>query len=395
MILETYTQVNTNFFYSLNDFEFDEFKTLKSKSVNPKKLDQNRFEAMLEHLIFTPGFITKLETNRGTFVFYGITHDFEVEKLKERMKNCSQNKELFYFNCVDYFTYAFFCVAENGKVERLIRYNSEAMDNEEIVYLEGRRHKWENTFGAKFTKRRLEDCEDDFSSYELGLMVKYHLPFIETDETEILKLTVYSNDVHLQEIVDNLVKGKPQKFYGQVSKKDEADIFKMLLKNDVRVTSSDIMLDTECIKAYNYVVSSTNLDVDISQMTMVSSNYFQTVNYFALSKETFYELFVNTIKNYRYATLKPFSEIKPLLKRLPLEDGHRLCQILCEYDFVKKSYTVYFGTGRIYDADKGEYLDYGKKIIKIGDKFDRKVSDKIFKYIKKYAKDYYNFKKKK
>ena len=64
MILETYTQVNTNFFYSLNDFEFDEFKTLKSKSVNPKKLDQNRFEAMLEHKSKIKSFEKSLNSNK-------------------------------------------------------------------------------------------------------------------------------------------------------------------------------------------------------------------------------------------------------------------------------------------------------------------------------------------
>ncbi len=396
MILETYTQVNTNFFYSRKNIEFDEFNTLNKVSINPKKLNQNKFDSMLEYLIFNEGFITKVETNRGNFVFYGVTHDFEVEKLKERMKTYSQHSELFYFNCVDYFSYAFFCVANNGNVERLIRYNSEAADDEEVVYLCGKAHKWENTFaGGKFTKRKLEDCEQDFGYYELGLMVGYYLPFVKTDESEILNITVYSSNQHLAEIVKNLVKGKPQKYYGEISKQDEAEIFKMLLKNDVRITSNDFMLDSNGIKAYNYIISSTNLDVDISQMTMVSGSTLKTLNYNSLNKETFYELFVNIIRSCKEAKLKPFSEVRPLLKSLPLQDGHRLCQVLCEFNFVSKTYQLYFGTGRIYDADKGEYLDFGKKIFKVGTKFDHKTSDKIFKHINRFAKDYYRKNKKK
>ena len=50
-------------------------------SVNPKKLNQTKFNSLMEFVVFTEGYVTHLETSEGEFLFYGVTHDLETKQI--------------------------------------------------------------------------------------------------------------------------------------------------------------------------------------------------------------------------------------------------------------------------------------------------------------------------
>ena len=89
MILENCCQVNSNFFYSKH-FNFTIMPYKKKFSVNPKKLNQTKFNSLMEFVVFTEGYVTHLETSEGEFLFYGVTHDLETKQILSILKNHHQ-----------------------------------------------------------------------------------------------------------------------------------------------------------------------------------------------------------------------------------------------------------------------------------------------------------------
>ena len=85
MILEQWCQVNSNFFYAEKGLDFDELKTYNSHKIKTKKLAQDKFDSLMEYFVFTEGYVTRVETSKGNFVFYGVTHDFLVDEIRERI----------------------------------------------------------------------------------------------------------------------------------------------------------------------------------------------------------------------------------------------------------------------------------------------------------------------
>lgn len=386
MILDNWCQVNCNFFYSKGEVNFEEFNTQKSIKINPKKLTQEKFDELIEYFVFTEGYITKVETNMGNFAFYGVTHDFDVNQLKDRMKNYSTTQELYYFSNVDYFDYGFFAVANGGKIDRLLRYNSEAMGDEEVVYWVGKPHKWEYDTHTFYSKQRLEDCEMSFGWSEVCDMVYYYLPFV-TKEVDIKSITVYSQNSNLKDVVKHILTGKPLKFSKDVTRQDEMDIFKMLVKNDSNFTSTDFFIAKDFLISYNYTLDTYDRYSSSGHIQILNTPYNSKILKSKLNKETFYEMFYNFVLDYKNATIKTMPTVAPMIRSLP-ECEHRLAQVITQYDYKTQKYLVHFCPGRLYDVKTREYISVEKQFFKVGKKFDRKTATKIYNYLKNYLEDY-------
>jgi ribonucleotide monophosphatase NagD (HAD superfamily) len=177
MQLRDYTQINSNFFYSKHITPYNKLGKYEFK-VNPKKLTQIQFNRLMEHVVFKKGFATLIQTKQGDFVFYGVTQDFTPKQVQNSIANLAKTEPTYFFRNVDYFNYGEFGYAENGKIVRYLKYNSEATDDENVVEWVGKPHDWEYNSHTFYTKQKLEDCEMFFDSEAVCNMIDYYLPFI-------------------------------------------------------------------------------------------------------------------------------------------------------------------------------------------------------------------------
>ena len=386
MILEQWCQVNSNFFYAEKGLDFDELKSYNSHKIKTKKLTQDKFDSLMEYFVFTEGYVTRVETSKGNFVFYGVTHDFLVDEIRERLIKHSTDKELYYFSNVDYFDYGFFAVGNSGKVDRLLRYNSEAMGEEEIVYWVGKPHKWEYETHTFYSKKKLEECEMSFGWSEVCDMVNFYLPFI-NDEVDVYGITVYSKKNNLKNVVDYILNGKPLKFTKEITHQDEMGIFKMLVKNDTTLTSTDIFICKDYVEAYNYLMFVDDMGGDPSSIKAVSSKFKHKVLAKNFNLETCCEMIYSMIADYPKAKGVTMADVVPLLESVPSCE-HRLAQIFTEYDYATRQYVITFSPGRMFDAKDKKYIPTDRMFFRIGKKYNRKTFTKIYKQLKKLLAEY-------
>ncbi len=391
MLIEDWCQVNSNFFFSKSELEFDGFKNYKKLDVNVKKLTQTSLNNMFSHFVFdTKDNIIKLTTNHGNFVFYGVTQEFEPNQIKEMLNTYSKDT-LYYFNNVDYFTYGCFGVASNNKIERLLRYNSEASSEEDEITWVGKAHLWETETHTYYSKQRLTEGEMSFGWEEVCEMVLYYLPFVSND-VNILGMTVYSNSQYLKEDITNLLSEKPVKNHDEFSVLDENDLFKSLVSNNTRQTISTVVLKKDKLIFFNKIVS-----VDVSNLFNNDVKFFtntesRTIKYSNLNFENFYGAFLAIVRAYKNARLLSPQQIQSAMSFSEQSDGDVVCNLVTNYNYASKKYSVNFVYDKIFDEENNVHVDYRAGQESVGDKFDRKTAEKVYKIIIKSVKKHYNVK---
>ena len=227
MILEQHLQVNSNFFYSekLNFNCHKNFKKVSLKDFN----DYDLFE-FIETFIFREekDIFIHLKTNKGEFILLNVLSDIDKDTILKFLKENSSFHPTYYFRNVDYFSYGVFGYANDNKIERYLSYNSEAMEDENVVEWIGKPHKWEYATHTFYTKKKLEDCEMSFDSNDVCDMILYYLPFIREDII-INDFIVYSSN---NKYVNKLKKISKFK-HKRVPLKTYSIINKFLTKNKI------------------------------------------------------------------------------------------------------------------------------------------------------------------
>ncbi len=361
VILEQYLQVNSNFFYS----EKLNIKPSKGyKKVNLKKLNAEELGSTLESIVFSENknnFI-HIKTNKGEFVLLTVTSDITKEQTLDFLKENSSKYPTYYFRNVDYFDFGIFGYAQNGKIERYLSYNSEAMGDENIVEWIGKPHKWEYATHTFYTKKKLEECEMSFGWDEVCNMIYYYLPFI-TEEVEILEVNAYTKNKQIKKVqkckYKKVRKDILTKLYVTVLSHEIPGILINALVYDDSVILHDLMLG---------VIKENKEDKLENQILF--SNLVSKINYNENNSEIeFHNGLVQLLEASTNSEVKTLKEIAPYIKKLKEE---------------KELYYLY-----ISPINKNKYklelLKRGeqKETIFIGYNFNKKNSNKIYKILNK------------
>lgn len=194
MKLYQHLQVNSNFFYA-NTLNLSKFDNYVKTKIKIKKYSQQHFDTLIESLVFSEQklYVFIKTKDKGEFLLSNIDSNISKDEAIEYLKLNSANQTAYLFDNVDYFAYGRFAVANNGKIERYLSFNSEPRDDENIVEWIGKPHKWEYETHKFFTKKKLEDFEMIFDSDTVCEMVEYYLPFINED-LDIKELIVFSKE---------------------------------------------------------------------------------------------------------------------------------------------------------------------------------------------------------
>ena len=361
MILEQYLQVNSNFFYSkkLN------IKPSKGyKKVNLKKLNEEELGSTLESIVFSENknnFI-HIKTNKGEFVLLTVTSDITKEQTLDFLKENSSKYPTYYFRNVDYFDFGIFGYAQNGKIERYLSYNSEAMEDENIVEWIGKPHKWEYETHTIYTKKKLEECEMSFGWDEVCNMIYYYLPFI-TEEIEILEVNAYTKNKQIK---------KAQKCkYKKVRKDILAKLYVTVLSHEIPGILINALVYDDSVILHDLMlgVIKENKE-DKLENQILFSNLVSKINYNENNSEIeFHNGLVQLLEASTNSEVKTLKEIAPYIKKLKEE---------------KELYYLY-----ISPINKNKYklelLKRGinKENIFIGYNFNKKNSNKIYKILNK------------
>lgn len=385
MILENCCQVNSNFFYSKH-FNFNIMPYKTKFSVNPKKLNQSKFNSLMEHVVFTEGYVTHMITSEGEFLFYGVTHDLETKQILNILKNQAQFAPIYFFRNVDYFSYGEFGFAEEGKVVRYLKVNSEAMGDEPVVEWVGKPHKWEYDTHTFYTKQKLEDFEMFFDSDNVCEMIYYYLPFV-TKNIEIKEITIYSYSENGKKIVDGVIKGKPFIELKQITNHDKAEIYKNLIHNNLESAGTTILVFKDKIFLNNYLVNSTGFDMNIPEKSYVSfTNKSQTILNKNLNYKTFYNAIIDFIIDYKNAKKVHYTEAQNYLKKIEKNESYFQTHLVTDFFEKDQTLVVAYGVGRYFDFKRMIYSDIRNTSFLAGQSFDSKTIKKIYKSVLKVQK---------
>lgn len=364
MILEQYCQVNSNFFYSekLNIKPPKEYK-----KVNLKKLDADELGTILESIVFgdNKNNFIHIKTNKGEFVLLTVTNDITKEQTLEFLKQNSINYPTYYFRNVDYFSFGIFGYAENGKIERYLSYNSEAMGDENIVEWIGKPHKWEYETHTFYTKKKLEECEMFFDWETVCEMIYYYLPFI-TEEVEILEFNVYTKN---KESIKRIKKDLKYE-YKKIKKDTLNKLYVTMLSHNINCLLINALVYDDRIVMHDLMVSILKENKeDILDNDVLFQNLISDVRYEEKYSEIeFHNGLVQLVDALPNVESKKLKDVAPYIKRL--KEEKELYYILITL-INKKRYKI-------------ELLKRGtnKENIFIGYNFNKKNSNKIYKIMK-------------
>lgn len=363
MILEQHCQVNSNFFYS----EKLEVKVPNNIYNVVLRNETNDYGEIIETIIFgndKTAFI-HMETNKGEFILLPVTSDINKEQILTYLKENSSKYPTYYFRNVDYFDYGTFGYAQNGKIERYLAYNSEAMQGENIVEWIGKPHKWEYDTHTFYTKKKLENCEMRFNSDTVCEMIYYYLPFI-NDDLQIQDFTIYSSN---KEYIKRIKKARKYK-YEKVQKDTYNKIYQTMTKHNLKCLVITALI-------YNDKVTINNLTLypikdnckDILENEILFCNLISQTEYnIRLGEINFHNGLIQLADAIPTAEVKTLREIAGYIKQLEIE---------------KKKYfiCIYLINKRKYKLELLEDGDNGKRYF-IGYNFTKKNSNKIYQLLK-------------
>lgn len=365
MILEQYLQVNSNFFYS----EKLNIKPSKGyKKVNLKKLNEEELGSTLESIVFSENknnFI-HIKTNKGEFVLLTVTSDITKEQTLDFLKENSSKYPTYYFRNVDYFDFGIFGYAQNGKIERYLSYNSEAMGDENIVEWIGKPHKWEYETHTFYSKKKLEECEMSFGWDEVCNMIYYYLPFV-NDELKILEFNVYSKNKESIKQIKNALTYK----YKSVNKETLKKLYITMLSHNIPGILINALVYDDSVILHDLMLGVVKEHKeDQLENQILFSNLVSKINHNEKHREIeFHNGLVQLINASINSEVKTLKEIAPYIKKLKEE---------------KELYYLY-----ISPINKNKYklelLKRGinKENIFIGYNFNKKNSNKIYKILNK------------
>ena len=385
MILENCCQVNSNFFYSKH-FNFNIMPYKTKFSVNPKKLNQPQFNSLMEFVVFTEGYVTHIETSEGEFLFYGVTHDLETKQILSILKNQAQFAPIYFFRNVDYFSYGEFGYAEDGKIVRYLKVNSEPTDNEEVVEWIGKPHKWEYDTHTFYTKEKLENFEMFFDSDNVCEMIYYYLPFV-TKQVEIKNITIYSYAENGKKFVDGVLKGKPFIELKEITKHEKAEIYKNLIHNNLESAGTIILVYKDKIMFNNYLINSVGFDMNIPEKSYVTATpKSQTIFNRNLNFKTFNNAVIDFIIDYKNAKKMHYTEAQNYLQKVDKEQNYFQTHLVTDFFEKDQTLVVAYGIGRHFNFERKMYTDIRNTSFLAGQSFDLKTIKKLYKSVLKVQK---------
>ncbi len=385
MQLRDYTQINSNFFYSKHITPYNKLGKYEFK-VNPKKLTQTQFNRLMEHVVFKKGFATLIQTKQGDFVFYGVTQDFTPKQVQNSIANLAKTEPTYFFRNVDYFNYGEFGYAENGKVVRYLKYNSEATDDENVVEWVGKPHDWEYNSHTFYTKQKLEDCEMFFDSEAVCDMIDYYLPFIK-DGVDIENITIYSNQEKVKQIITATIKNKPYVELLKFTSYSHAEIVKTLIKHNIESTGTTVLILKDKIIMNNYLLNSTNFKKeDENKQFIISDKSTVTIPLKSLNFKNFNNYLLKLIHCYKNAEKVNYKVVQKRLQVPDQNENYFQAYIVSDFFEQDKKIIVGFGVAKYYNKQLKAYTEQFNYTKLAGVNFETKTFKKIFKEIKKLQK---------
>lgn len=385
MQLRDYTQINSNFFYSKHITPYNKLGKYEFK-VNPKKLTQTQFNRLMEHVVFKKGFATLIQTKQGDFVFYGVTQDFTPKQVQNSIANLAKTEPTYFFRNVDYFNYGEFGYAENGKVVRYLKYNSEATDDENVVEWVGKPHDWEYNSHTFYTKQKLEDCEMFFDSEAVCDMIDYYLPFIK-DGVDIENITIYSNHEKVKQIITATIKNKPYVQLLKFTSYSHAEIVKTLIKHNIESMGTTVLILKDKIIMNNYLLNSTNFKKeDENKQFIISDKSTVTIPLKSLNFKNFNNYLLKLIHCYKNAEKVNYKVVQKRLQVPDQNENYFQAYIVSDFFEQDKKIIVGFGVAKYYNKQLKAYTEQFNYTKLAGVNFETKTFKKIFKEIKKLQK---------
>lgn len=368
MIIEQHCQVNSHFFYSENlNLEF--LKNFKKVTIND--IDSYLFNYFTEDIVFSENkeVYINVKTNKGHFLFLTVTSDITKEQILDYLKNNSKDSPIYYFRNVDYFSYGQFGYAENGKIERYLAYNSEAMEDENIVEWIGKPHKWEYATHTFYTKKKLEECQMSFDSDAVCEMIYYYLPFI-TENLEIENYTIYSKNAKAIKAIKKALNYK----YKKVSKNTMKQTYNLFSKFNINHAFINALVFEDSIIMHNLTLCVLEEKEDFKDNEILFYNLVSSTNYDErFSEIEFHNGFVQLINEIPNSQRKTLIEVAPYINKLRKDEkAFFYIAITC---LSKKKFKI-------------ELLKKGNQNsspIFIGYNFGKKVTSKIYEELKKHS----------
>lgn len=385
MIFENCVQVNSNFFYC-KQFNIGTMPGKNILELNPKKLTQLQFNKLMEHVVFTKGYATKIKTNNGEFLFYSATNNFTPKVVQNFIINQSKFGPAYYFRNVDYFSYGEFGYAEDGKIVRYLKCNSEATDNENVVEWIGKPHTWEYETHTFYTKEKLENFEMSFDSESICDMVYFYLPFLKND-VKVENITIYSNQPNLKKLINGVLKDKPFENLLEFTSKHHAEIVKNLIHNNVETASTTILIYKDKLFFNNYVVNTDKYKKDDPIRTDIlhdPSNL--TIKTKDLNFNKFYNTLIKFIVNYKNAKQTNFKVVQKSLQTIKANDKYFQAHIITDFFEQDKKSIIAFAITKYFNNVLNCYTDQYNVTKIMGDCIDVKAVKKIYKEILKLQK---------
>ena len=385
MQLRDYTQINSNFFYSKHITPYNKLGKYEFK-VNPKKLTQIQFNRLMEHVVFKKGFATLIQTKQGDFVFYGVTQDFTPKQVQNSIANLAKTEPTYFFRNVDYFNYGEFGYAENGKIVRYLKYNSEATDDENVVEWVGKPHDWEYNSHTFYTKQKLEDCEMFFDSEAVCNMIDYYLPFIK-DGVDIENIIIYSNQEKVKQIITAAIKNKPYVELLKFTSYSHAEIVKTLIKHNIESMGTTVLILKDKIVMNNYLLNSTNFKKeDENKQFIISDKSTVTIPLKSLNFKNFNNCLLKLIHCYKNAEKVNYKVVQKRLQVPDQNENYFQAYIVSDFFEQDKKIIVGFGVAKYYNKQIKAYTEQFNYTKLAGVNFETKTFKKIFKEIKKLQK---------
>lgn len=305
MKLYQHLQVNSEFFYS-NTLDVSKFDGYKKTKIKTKKYSQSDFDTMVESLIFDDKelYVYIKTKNSGEFLLSSIHSKTSKEDAINYLKLNSKNQTAYLFDNVDYFSYGRFAIAKDEKIERYLSFNSEAMENENVVEWIGKPHKWETETHTYYTKKKLEDFEMDFDSNTVCEMAEFYIPIINED-LQILDFVVFSKE--------EISYYKPQKTQKLSIKPEKVlKIYKILHKNRISSVGISLNVTNHTVIISNFIlkVLSQNETV-LPTDKILSSNKMEVLwTYIDNFKLKFFNSLVDVITDIENAKIKSLIEVR-------------------------------------------------------------------------------------
>ena len=380
MNLYNYLQINTNFFYTkkFNDIGVSKFSKFE---IPVEKLSQDKLDALLENIVFNNNDSNSylfVSTNQGEFLFQHVTNEKSEKKIIELLNNNSTDSICYYFNGVDYFTYARFGISENGKISRFLSFNSEAEDEKDIVTWIGKPHKWEYETHTFYSKQKLIDFEMDFDNDTLCEIIEYYLPFA-GDNLTINSAVVYSMSQDVLDDSKNIFSKNPL-------------VVSNATRNKVSKHLAEIKSIPATIKGYKYkdkimlsnnIISANTLSADSLDTLIGHTPKAKTYKLADFNEQSFKKIFCEFFTDLANAKVMTMREAINTIEEVDDSKNYHEFNILFSITENKKVHFLILDTGRHYLSKRNIKFSFFRRQIQVGTALDEKTINNLYKKISK------------